>query len=107
MQIENEKLEDLIRLIRDANREITGLRRRNEILEAKVQVFDGMMLALRAPAIYGDMVASSLDVAYALDRAVEQIEKAIVEDKLPKPAVSGDVTRADPDDTSARRKSKY
>lgn len=62
-------------LLTQAATEITQLRQTNNILSAKVQMFDDMMLLFKArPPEYG--MGSKPDVVYNLNKAVHEMEMA-------------------------------
>lgn len=66
---------ELIHDLTDAAQEIRQLRRRNEILEAKVEVFDSMMLLLTTAPNLRPMTASP-DVVYKLEQHRARLEAA-------------------------------
>ncbi len=69
-------------LLKEAAYEIRDLRRRNEILSAKVEVMDLFAMVLNTePARRGQGMSS--DVAWQLDKAATEIEE---KEKLEKPA---------------------
>lgn len=57
-------------LLMDAKHEIENLRRRNEILQAKVEVVEVFSVALLGPRPQGGM---SPDVAWALQREINKL----------------------------------
>ena len=70
-------------LLRDAVHEIRDLRRRNELLQAQVDVMELFGLTLRTTPNYSSTGASP-DVAWMLDKEIRKIEEA--EASVPKPA---------------------
>lgn len=60
-------------LLNDARHEIISLRRRNEILSAKVEVFDSLMCLLHtSPAQHSQ--AMSPDVAWQIEKGLEELK---------------------------------
>lgn len=57
-------------LLMNAKHEIESLRRRNEILQAKVDVVEAFSAALLGPRREGGM---SIDVVWSLQKAIDQI----------------------------------
>jgi hypothetical protein len=73
--------DELIQTLREAEHEINALRRRNEVLSAKVEVFDCMMQMLHtSPATRPQ--GMSLDVVYALAKHRDRLEQS----QKPQPA---------------------
>lgn len=71
---------ELIQAITEAQHEINALRRRNEVLAAKVEVFDSMMQMLNtAPATRQQPM--STDVLYLLQKQRDRLE----EEQKPQP----------------------
>ena len=62
-------------LLRKAIWEIQDLRRRNEVLSAKVEVMDLFHLVLRTQPNYGSQGAS-IDVAWEMQKRVDEIVSA-------------------------------
>lgn len=56
-------------LLTEASHEIKSLRRRNEILSAKVEVFDSLMCLLNTSPAQRENLAA-VDIAWQLDEAV-------------------------------------
>jgi len=68
-------IKELSQLLGDAEREIRDLRRRNEILAAKVEVMDSFMCVLHtSPAQHSQ--PASIDVAWQLQRKIAEMEEA-------------------------------
>ena len=67
-----------IALLKEAQAEILRLRRRNEILEAKVQVMDAFMCVLHT-APYFPVQGFSLDVASQLGEKIAELERGQAE----------------------------
>ena len=68
-------MNELIQTLKDAQDEIRELRRRNEILAAKVEVMDSFMCVLHtAPAVKTQ--GAGIDVAYELQKHIYELEKA-------------------------------
>lgn len=65
-------------LLQDAKQEIESLRRRNEILSAKVEVMDLFATVLHTTPNYGNQ-AMSVDVAWELGKQIAKLDE---EDKL-------------------------
>jgi len=73
--------DELIQTLKEAEHEINSLRRRNEVLAAKVEVFDCMMQMLHtSPATRTQ--GMSPDVVYALAKQRDRLEQA----QKPQPA---------------------
>jgi len=68
-------MSELIETLKEAQREIQQLRRRNEILSAKVEVMDSFMCVLHtAPAQQSQ--AFSPDVVFAMEKHIAKLEDA-------------------------------
>ena len=65
---------EITELLKDAQAEIIRLRRRNEILEAKVEVMDSFMCVLHTSPAQHNQTAS-VDVAWQLGQAAERLER--------------------------------
>jgi hypothetical protein len=74
---------DIKNLLLQAQHEIIDLRRRNEVLQAKVDTMDLFALVLNTSPAHGS-VGMAEDVAWALQREIDNIEKLNTLD--PKPA---------------------
>lgn len=71
-QMTKEQIMEMLRIMREAAVEIRQLRRKNEVLNAKVETFEGCMVLLHAsPPNYS--VPCSPDVAYALDMQINKM----------------------------------
>lgn len=69
--------DSIISLLSEAQNEITLLRRRNEILSAKVQVMDNFMCILHTvPASYSPPM--EVDLAWRIGNAVNELNEAKV-----------------------------
>lgn len=66
---------DYITLLRQAQEEIKSLRKQNEILTARVRMFDDMMLLLKAAPGYPGGGLMGPDIIYDIDKAVAAEEK--------------------------------
>ena len=64
-------------MLRDAINEIQGLRRTNEILQAKVDTMDLMALFLRTEPRYPSQ-GMTQDIAWILEREIDRINQARV-----------------------------
>lgn len=61
-------------LLKSALNEINGLRRRNEVMAARLEMFDNMMLVFNAiPPRQGGL--ASPDIAWEINRHLETLEK--------------------------------
>jgi hypothetical protein len=69
-------------LLRSAANEIRDLRRRNELLNAKVEMIDLFACVLQTQAA-SRSVGASPDVAWALDKKVDELQQE--EDRRPRP----------------------
>lgn len=68
-------MSELIETLKEAQREITQLRRKNEILSAKVEVMDSFMCVLHtAPAQHTQGFAP--DVVFAMEKHIAKLEDA-------------------------------
>ena len=66
---------ELIETLKEAQREITQLRRRNEILSAKVEVMDSFMCVLHTkPAEH--LQGMSPDVVFQMEKHISKLEDA-------------------------------
>jgi hypothetical protein len=74
MNIENEQLQRVVSLLRDAESEIESLRRRNELLGAKVEVFDQLMCLLHTKPAERVQCAAP-DVLYQLALERDRLER--------------------------------
>lgn len=73
--------DELIQTLKEAEHEINALRRRNELLSAKVEVFDCMMQVLHTSLAMHSQPMSP-DVVYALAKQRDRLEQA----QKPQPA---------------------
>lgn len=73
--------QDLINTIKESQHTIRDLRRTNEVLGAKVEVFESMMLLFTSQPNFRNQQLSP-DVVYALDKHVEELE----DEMRPQPA---------------------
>lgn len=69
-------------LLGNAASEIRQLRRRNEILEAKVQMIDVFTTVLLSQPPQQGGGSASADISYALDRKVEELREARQQAKI-------------------------
>ena len=68
-------MSELIETLKEAQREIQQLRRRNEILSAKVEVMDSFMCVLHtAPAQHTQAFAP--DIVFGLEKHIAKLEDA-------------------------------
>lgn len=68
-------MNELIQTLREAQHEINSLRRRNEILAAKVEVMDSFMCVLHtSPAVHTQ--CASPDVVYRMEKHITELEDA-------------------------------
>lgn len=75
--------QDLIHKIQEAQHEIRSLRQANQILQAKAEVFDGMMLLFTSQPNFRTQ-GMSPDVVYTLDKYVDELKTKL----KPQPAPS-------------------
>lgn len=68
------KTDETISTMREAQHEIQGLRRSNEVLSAKVEVFESMMCLLHTQPATRSMGASP-DVVFALEKRILELER--------------------------------
>lgn len=88
--------DDLCNLLADARFEIEQLRRRNEILSAKVEVFDSMMQMLHTrPAERPQACAP--DVAFELQKLIEGLREQAFQNNKDAELVSAQQPRPDRD----------
>ncbi|MGA2786971.1 MAG: hypothetical protein ABSF60_05540 [Verrucomicrobiota bacterium] len=74
-------MNELIQTLKDAQAEIRDLRRRNEILAAKVEVMDSFMCVLHtSPAVRTQ--GAGIDVVYEMQKHIAKLE----DDQKPKAA---------------------
>lgn len=90
MKIDNQNARSLINLMAEAQNEINQLRRRNEILSAKVEVMDAFMCVLHTSPAQRGVMGQSVDVAWQLGEAQSELKSAVVESELPRPAQPND-----------------
>lgn len=74
---------DNLELLQRAKGEIVSLRNQNQLMAARLGVFDDMMMLLKSAAVYPGYGAMSPDVVYEIDKAAEY-EKKKTEDKMNK-----------------------
>jgi len=68
-------MSEIRHILNEARHEIIALRRRNEILGAKVEVFESMMCLLHTrPAEHNQPM--SPDIAWQIEKAVEAIDNS-------------------------------
>jgi len=65
---------DIKNLLLNAQHEILGLRRRNEVLQAKVDTMDLFALVLRTSPSY-QSVGMGEDVAWLIDKEIQEIDR--------------------------------
>lgn len=58
-------------LLQRASSEIKGLRSQNQLMAARLGVFDDMMMVLKTPAVYPGYGGMSPDIVYEIDKAIE------------------------------------
>lgn len=64
---------DTKELLQRASNEIKGLRSHNQLMAARLEVFDSMMLLFTSPPAYKGG-AMSPDIVYEIDKAIEREE---------------------------------
>lgn len=62
---------DTFELLQLAKNEIASLRSQNQLMAARLGVFDDMMMLLKASPVYPSYGATSPDVVYSIDKAIE------------------------------------
>lgn len=60
-----------LELLQRAQNEIKTLRSQNQLMAARLGVFDDMMMLLKTPAVYPPCGMMSPDVVYEIDKAIE------------------------------------
>lgn len=65
---------DTIGLLQSAKNEIVSLRSQNQLMAARLGVFDDMMMLLKAAPIYPAYGGMSPDIVYTIEKEIE-IEK--------------------------------
>ena len=69
---------DTIGLLLSAKNEIVSLRSQNQLMAARLGVFDDMMMLLKTAPVYPGYGGMSPDIVYEIDKAIE-CEKSKVE----------------------------
>ena len=62
---------DAIRLLLSAKNEIVALRSQNQLMAARLGVFDDMMMLLKSAPVYPTYGGMSPDLVYEIDKAIE------------------------------------
>ncbi len=58
-------------LLQRAKNEIAGLRKENQLMAARLGVFDDMMMLLKSAPVYPPYGGMSPDIVYEIDKAIE------------------------------------
>lgn len=64
-----------LELLQRAKEEIKTLRSQNQVMAARLGVFDDMMMLLKAAPVYPSYDAMHPDIVYEIDKAVEADKK--------------------------------
>lgn len=65
-----------LELLQRAKTEIAALRKENQIMAARLGVFDDMMMMLKAAPIYPPYGSMSPDIIYEIDKAIVAAENS-------------------------------
>jgi hypothetical protein len=69
-------MSELIQTLKDAQHEINGLRRRNELLSAKVEVMDSFMCVLHTRPAEHNQAMGGIDVVFQMEKHIAKLEDA-------------------------------